>query len=210
LLIREAPFAPPITNTATDFPTAVEGANMMKKIEKVLSGIDAVVLWICAICIAVMVIYSFIDVSGRFLLNRPLYGTYELSGEILLVIVIYLSLSACESEGRHMRVDFIFSFISQKAKLVFDFFTYAFGIVVCALLIKFTMGPVLYSLEVREYTTGIIPFPVYPAKISIVLGLGLFLIRVAVRLVGTAKDFVASQVAPKISGPDISHASDQI
>jgi TRAP-type transport system small permease protein len=183
---------------------------MLKKIKKALSAIDLVVLWICGICIAVMAVYSFIDVLGRFLFNKPLYGTYELSGEILVVIVIFFSLAPCESEGRHMRVDFIFPYIHQRMKLLIDCISYACGILVCSMLIATTIGPTLDSWKVGEFTQGIVAFPVYPAKIAIIVGLSLFVIRLIVNLMGSITDLITDSIKPKTVGPDISHASDQI
>jgi TRAP-type transport system small permease protein len=183
---------------------------MLGKIEKALSRVDMVAIWVCGISLAVMVIYSFIDVMGRFLFHRPLYGTYELSGEILIVVVVFLSLSPCEGEKRHMRVDFIFPYISQKAIVMINCITYACGIVVCGLLLATCIGPAWDSWKIREFTAGIIEFPIYTARFAIVAGLALFVMRLLVRLAGSIRDFSRDLIHPKTIGPDISHASDQI
>lgn len=183
---------------------------MLEKMEKALSRLDMVALWICGMSCAVMVIYSFIDVMGRFFFRRPLYGTYELSGEILIVVVIYLSLAPCETEKRHMRVDFIFPYISQKIKIVIDCIAYTCGITVIGFILANSIGPALDSWNIREFTAGIIEFPIYTAKITIVLGLTLFVLRLFLRLIGSIRDVLRVQTETKTMGPDISHASDQI
>ncbi|MEW5804478.1 MAG: TRAP transporter small permease [bacterium] len=184
---------------------------MLEKIEKAISGVEMVIMWVCGISISIMVIYSFIDVWGRFLFRQPLYGTYELSGEILLVVVIFLSLAPCEAEKRHMRVDFIFPYISKTLQVVINCISFLLGIVVCGLLMVASFGPALYSWQIREFTTGIIPFPIYTAKIAIVVGLAIFVIRLIERFARSIKELVTTnRTYSKTSGPDISHASDQI
>jgi TRAP-type transport system small permease protein len=182
---------------------------MLEKIKKVMGRIRGVILAVCGLSIAVMTIYGFIDVWARFLLNHPLYGTYEIS-EILLVVVVFLSVSACEAEGRHMRVDLIFPYISQTLHGVVDIIAYVCGIVTCGLLIFYIFPRALYSWQIGEHSEGIIPFPIYPSKIVIVVGLALLVIELLLRITDTLKDFKADRKPPKVIGPDISHASDQI
>ncbi len=182
---------------------------MLEKIKKVLSGVNWVFMCVCGLSIAVMVTYGFIDVCARFLFNHPLYGTYELS-EILMVVVVFLSISGCEAEGRHMRVDLVFSYISQTLQGVIDSIAYVCGIVVCGLLTLYSIAPALNSWRIDEHSEGIIPFPIYPSRIVIVVGLALLVIQLLVRLADTLKDFAADRKPPKTTGPDISHASDQI
>ncbi|HPL66932.1 MAG TPA: TRAP transporter small permease [Smithellaceae bacterium] len=182
---------------------------MLAKIKTLLSKIHGVALFVCGLSIAIMVVYGFLDVSARNILNQPLYGAYEIS-EILLVVVVFLSLAACETEGRHMRVDFVFAYISQSLRRVIDIAAYLCGIVVCGLMIFYSARTALNSWRIDEHSEGIIAFPIYPSKIVIVIGLILLAIELLVGLIDALMKFKANQECPRDTGPDISHASDQI
>ena len=159
---------------------------MLEKVRKAYSRVTRIAMIVCMLSVAVMMGYGFVDVWGRFLFNQPLHGTFELT-ELLMVAVVFLSLTSCQAEGRHMRVDFLLTRMSKRRRAVVDSIAYMCGIVACGLLACYSIGPAWLSWSIREVTWGIISFPVYPAKFVVVVGSGLLMVQLTLDLVGTIK-----------------------
>lgn len=157
---------------------------MLDKLRRGFSWVTRIAMFACGLSVAVMMSYGFADVSARFLFNRPLPGSFELSG-LLMVVVVFLSLASCQAEGRHMRVDFLFGSMSKQVRAGVDRIAYVCGVVVCGLLAWCAAGPAWYSWNIREVSMGIIPFPVYPAKFVVVVGAVLLTVQHLLDLLGT-------------------------
>ena len=151
---------------------------MVGKTRSVLSAINRASIAICSVSIAVMMAYGFVDVVGRYLFDRPLYGTYELS-ELLLAVVVFLSIASCQAEDRHMRVDFLLPYMSTRMRALIDGSAYACGVLICGFMAWYSIGPAVYSWEIGEHTEGMISFPVYPAKIVVPIGFALLGLQLA-------------------------------
>ena len=59
-----------------------------------------------AIVLAILVILTFADVGGRYLLNKPVYGAYELV-EILMGALIFTALPVVTFDHRHITIDLL-------------------------------------------------------------------------------------------------------
>jgi TRAP-type C4-dicarboxylate transport system permease small subunit len=157
---------------------------MLEKVRKAYTKVTWIATLACMLSVLVMMVYGFVDVCGRYLFNRPLQGTFELS-ELLMVAVVFLALASCQAEDRHMRVDFLLTNMSKRVRAVVDSIAYMCGIVVCGLLAWYSIAPAWYSWSIREVTMGIISFPVYPAKFVVVVGAGLLVGQLTLDLVDT-------------------------
>jgi TRAP-type transport system small permease protein len=59
-----------------------------------------------AAVLAVLVVLTFADVGGRYLLNKPIYGAYELI-EILMGALIFTALPVVTFDDRHITIDLL-------------------------------------------------------------------------------------------------------
>ncbi len=165
---------------------------MLGKVRKAYNKVTWGTLLVSMLSVAVMMGYGFVDVCGRYLFNRPLHGTFELS-ELLMVAVVFLSIASCQAEDRHMRVDFLLTGMSKRLRRVVDSIAYTCGIVVCGLLTWYSISPAWFSWSIREETMGIISFPVYPAKFAVVVGAGLLVGQLILDLVDTIRGSKVAQ-----------------
>jgi TRAP-type C4-dicarboxylate transport system permease small subunit len=170
---------------------------MVGKTRRAYAWVTRIALLVCELGVVVMAGYSFADVSGRFLFHRPLGGTIEICG-LLMVAVVFLSLASCQAEGRHMRVDFLFPWMSKRVRAVADSIACVCGIMVCGLVAWCSIIPAWYSWTIGEVSMGLIAFPVYPAKFLVVVGAVLLGVQLLLDLVATlSKGFGARAVASK-------------
>ncbi len=126
------------------------------------------------VAIVAIVAVTTVDVSGRFLFNRPLPGGPELV-EQLMVCIVFLMLPHISWVEKHIRVDFIIAHIAGKiprltllVSLVFDIMI----LVLLALLAWQGFGGAMRLLQVGE-TTEVIGVPLHPFYFVLAVGFSL-------------------------------------
>lgn len=74
-----------------------------------------------------------VDVIGRYFLNKPLPGGFELT-EIMMAALIFLGMPLVTRSGEHIKVDLLDLFVSARVRLVQDGFAHLVGCGVSALM----------------------------------------------------------------------------
>ena len=77
----------------------------------IFERIEAVFCTIGAVALALMAVVLGCGIFSRYLFNSPLPGVYDIV-QLLLVWVVFLSLSYTQREKRHIRVEIILSKLS--------------------------------------------------------------------------------------------------
>lgn len=84
-----------------------------------------------------MAAVTFVDVVGRYLLNRPLRGAFELT-EVLMAAVIFAALPSLTLRREHIAIDLLDRYYSPRAAKIRDFaLELASGLVVACLAYEF-------------------------------------------------------------------------
>lgn len=115
-----------------------------------------------------------VDVSGRYIFNSPLLGGIELNRS-LLVVVVFFGLAYTQLEEGHIRMDLLLIRVSAKGKLILDIFALVIALLVYAYITYATIPVTIRSILRGEYETGLIAFPMWPARLFMSIGL-LFLV----------------------------------
>ena len=74
-------------------------------------GVAASVLLFC------MMVLTFFDVVGRYLLNRPIRGAFEIT-ELALLVLIFAGLPLVSHADEHVTMDFIDRVLPERATLL--------------------------------------------------------------------------------------------
>lgn len=112
------------------------------------------------------------DVFGRYFLNRPIVGAYEIQ-EYLMVCVVCLTLAYCAAEKGHVVVDILVSRFPQRAQATIGAITTLLGVCLCSVItwqavayVQRTLGSGLVSATLK--------IPRYPFIGVLVFGMALF------------------------------------
>lgn len=142
-----------------------------------------------------MVLLGTLDIIGTKFFSRPLPGTFEAT-EALMVLGVFLALPYTQARRQHIAVDLVVARLGPAARRALDVSALALTLGVFALVAwrGWILG--LNSLAVREYASGIIRFPVYPAKLALAIGATLMVLQVLVDLVDALRS-----PSPAASGP---------
>ena len=122
-------------------------------LETVLGAISATVLFL-------MMLLTAVDVAGRYLVNRPVVGGFELT-EMMLAALIYCGLPLVSKRREHIVIDTFDTFMSKRVKRGFDIL----ADIVCTVALA-GLSWLLFqrALRVAEYgdTTTVLTLPLAP------------------------------------------------
>ena len=144
-------------------------AKFQMNIERWLAGVSFVVVMI-------MMFLTTVDVILRYLFNSPIPGAFEVEA-MLLVFVVFPSLAYIQSKKAHIRVDVLVNqlpLVAQRFVSIIGHFIslFIFGV------ITWQSGVAAHEAWItEEYTMGLIPYPFWPAKWALTIGVGFFSLR---------------------------------
>lgn len=129
--------------------------------------------------LGVLCAVTVIDVSGRYLFNRPLLGAVEMS-EFLMVILSFGGLALAELRGGHIKVDFFTAALPQRLRAFLDAGAALLGIAFWG-FVSWRAG--VQALRVREAgeVSANLTLATWPFYLAVTVGCGLF----AIALVGS-------------------------
>jgi TRAP-type C4-dicarboxylate transport system permease small subunit len=138
-----------------------------------------------------MMFVTALDVGGRYLLNKPLPGGFELT-EIMLATLIYCALPLVSKQREHIVIDTFDFLMSPAVKRGFD----VFADIVCSITLS-GIGYLIFRRAVRvaEYgdTTNVLKLPLAPvAYVMATMIVIAALIHIALIFVPHAEDDGAS------------------
>lgn len=149
----------------------------MRTAEKVIRKLEISLNIISCIGLLAMMLLLTFDTAGRYLLSKPIQGSYEITELVLMIIVIFLALSNCFKIGDQVKIDFFYSKFTPKVKAISDGIMYILCAVVF-LLIGYLGWELVYdAIHYNEQTFGVISLPMVFSYIWIPIGVGVLVLR---------------------------------
>ena len=166
-----------VDDPASDVRTVPEPGwiRLVDRISRVLAGISAGV-------VAVLAVHVFVDVTARWLANRPLPGTLEYVTFWWMPAVVFLALAGGQLRAEHMKVTLLTDLMTARARRIAEV---VILLVVAALIVVLTYYLLLGAIEstrIRQAALGVAVVPLWPAKWAAVVGLAAFLLQTAATL----------------------------
>jgi len=137
--------------------------------ERVLSSAGGLLILILTLLVPV-------DVFLRYVFNHPLAGLYELS-ELMLVGMVYLSITYVQANKGHVVIDIFLTKIPGRPRRAMNLATYFFCLLICFLMTWRTGYLAWQAWDTQDYTSGLVQWPLWPAKAVISVGCGLLGLR---------------------------------
>ena len=110
------------------------------------------------------------DVLATRILDQPIPGVIKLS-EAGLVLILFLGLAVATSKRGHIRVDLVVNRLGPRARRFCSAIGYLFTAVFLAVWTCQIWHLAAKSWSIREMATGLLPYPLYPIKFILFLGL---------------------------------------
>ena len=146
------------------------------KKKNLLDRINEIGAVVSGIALLLMMIMGALDVFLGKVFNTPIPGTFEAT-EAFMVVSAFLAIAYNQQVRGHIKVELFTSRLSPGLQLKLEAFNYFISAVFFFLLTWQGWRFGLESLRVGEYESGLIAFPVYPAKLLLALGLTLMTLQ---------------------------------
>jgi TRAP-type C4-dicarboxylate transport system permease small subunit len=148
---------------------------------KVIDRIESVFLNIAVVSLLIMACLTSLDAMGRYLLNWPIIGAYEISERYLMIFCFYFAISYSYREGANIRIILLVSRLPKQAQQALRYVIQAISILFCLFLFIATLIRNLPRLDenltIVEYT-----IPLGPAFLLVNIGLLMLSLRMILDL----------------------------
>ena len=161
------------------------------RVAAVASGISILLMMIAG---AADVIATNLDVVG--LRSRPIPATFEFMGA-MMVVTVFLAVSFAQHDRRHIRVELLVRRLPIFGQKVADVIQYALSALVFGFIARFAWPAAIHGYNVGEYATGVINFPLWPARFVLAFGVTLMTVQCLFDIVGVfSEKFSTRAVEP--------------
>lgn len=144
-------------------------------IEKVNLITNNITHYVSMTILFVLMLLTSADIIGRFFFNKPITGTFELTG-ILLALIIFFSLGTLQNKGEHIDIDFLTNKFPVKLqeilKMIVSLFLFIFLV-----LVTWQVFELMKRMHASNSISGDLGFPMY--IIVALVGIGSLLFTVS-------------------------------
>ncbi|MBW3098315.1 TRAP transporter small permease [Pseudohoeflea coraliihabitans] len=141
-----------------------------------LGRLNRIFAMLSGLALLLMMLLGAFDVIGSSMLNAPLPGAFEAT-ETLMVIAVFLALGLSQQRRAHISVEVLVGLMPT----ILQRFSAIFSALLCALFFGlvawFGWTIAIKSTLAGEFSSGLINFPVWPAKIALALGASLMTLQ---------------------------------
>ncbi len=141
------------------------------------------------------------DVVGTEFLGRPVLGTLEFT-ESTMVLVVFGALAYAQERRAHIRVELLYTFVGPRGKSFMEAVTHIVALVFFALVGWMGYVELLYSWEIKESTMGSVRFPLYPARVLLLVGVALLLLRLGIDISQDIGRLRRGEPPPEVALPE--------
>jgi TRAP-type C4-dicarboxylate transport system permease small subunit len=142
------------------------------------------------------------DIVGTQVLAIPVPGPREIT-ESTMVLIVFGALAYTQVRRAHIRVELVYDRCGPRSRAVMDVATDVAAIAFYSLIFWQAVIEAQFSYQTGEATFGAVRFPLLPARLFLVVGVGLMILRLILDLI-TDLSRVKTGAPPPVSGPEIS------
>ena len=136
---------------------------------------------VASVALAALTIVTVVDVAGRYLLNKPLFGAVEIS-EFLMVLLGFGALALAELRNSHITVDFFVTALPARAQALIEAAGTLLGMAFWGLV---AWRAAVHASRIREVgeVSANWAVPTYPFYLAVTFGSGVLAVVLVARLV---------------------------
>ena len=159
--------------------------------ERVSLNINRFLTHLGSIALAVLMLLTVADVFGRYFLNRPAPGTFELT-ELFMVFIVFLALGLAQHHNEHISLDLAYNYFPSRLK---KYTNVLIDVVNLTAMAAVTWQLYEYSRRMGEgnYTTAVLQLPIQPFVIVAVAGTAAYVLAILCDLIKSIGKFAENK-----------------
>jgi len=166
---------------ADDNQSVYDMNNILNYFDKIISFLEKVFIFI-SICILNIVMFLItIDVTLRYIINKPLVGVYE-AVELSMIGLVFFGVAYLQSSNEHVNISIFVEQLNPSIRIYLSIFGKLIGLFAMTIIAISSSKATLVAFSNSEVTMGIVNIPIWPAKAIIPLGIGVLVFRIIIDL----------------------------
>jgi TRAP-type C4-dicarboxylate transport system permease small subunit len=153
----------------------------VKPLSQIVERLALIVLLIGGLGMLFSMFLGVADIVGTQILLIPVPGPRELT-ESTMVLIVFGALASAQIRRAHIRVELLYLNTPPRVRAVMDVITDIAAIVFFGLILSEAISEAQYSYQIKEATTGLIRFPLWPARFTLVAGCALMILQLTLHL----------------------------
>lgn len=151
--------------------------------QRAFLAVNRLLARVAGVALALLMFFTVADVLGRYLLNYPIAGTFELT-EMSMVLIVFLALGLAEQRREHIALDLAYNAFSPGVRGLVDPLV---AVVSLGVVAAMTWQLFAYARRMSEgaYTTAVLQVPVYPFVYVALVGCGLYALAIVMEAVAS-------------------------
>ena len=143
----------------------------MARTEAVINAIVRTFVYIAMVILGAMMLLTVVDVAGRYLLNRPIVGSTEVT-EVMMVTLAFFAMVWCTMKKVHIKLDLLTEYIPSTVQTISDIVFYLLGLVLfsCIAWQNFLMAR---DNWLAGHTSWVLNIPNYPFYFLVAVSCGM-------------------------------------
>jgi TRAP-type C4-dicarboxylate transport system permease small subunit len=150
------------------------------KLEKFIRLIENALLVVCGFIFMVLMFLGTADVLGRFLFNKPVMGTYEIS-TVMMGAIVLLGWAYTQKEREHVRVELFYNMFPSRVQKIASVVTLFLSLILFVVIGQQSWYIAMESL-LEGRTFVIIDFPSGPFYFLVPVGAFFICLEFIIRL----------------------------
>ena len=154
----------------------------VKPLSRIVERLALIVLLVGGLGMLFSMFLGVADIVGTQVLLIPVPGPRELT-ESTMVLIVFGALAYAQIRRAHIRVELLYLKMPPRGRAVMDVITDLAAIAFFGLILSEAISEAQYSYQIKEATTGLIRFPLWPARFTLVAGCSLMILQLCLHLV---------------------------
>jgi len=165
-------------------------SRLASRVEAGLGSVSRVMAAIAAVVLSIMMLLTAADVAGRYFANRPIKGSWELVG-LMLICAATWGLAYCQIQKGHIRVTVLLERFSPRLQAILNSLAYLIGIGAFSLICwqMLVMAKTYIFLPTGGLTEDL-SIPYFPFMLMLAIGAGMLAVILLVDLLRSLAEVV--------------------
>lgn len=138
---------------------------------------------ISGLSMLLMMIAGALDIIGTNVFAWPVPATFEFM-TTMMVVVVFFALSLAQARKAHLRVEVVYRRMPRFLQFAVDVIQYAMTTAFFGLIAYYGWLAAGLGFAQGEYASGIVNFPIWPARFAMAIGATLMTVQCLIDLVG--------------------------
>lgn len=161
----------------------LEVPTMYARIKSIITTIEDILFYASCVLFMLMMLLGAFDVLGRYLFNRPITGTMEISS-VCMGAIVFFSWAATQRDREHVNVELFISRYSTRMRAAADCFTLSLSLLLFALIAYQSTKIAIRSYE-EFRTLPVLEIAIWPFHALVPIGAVVLCLAIVLQIVSS-------------------------